>query len=205
MYRELLEEDGEIDTYIEVDTEQYRNKLFFVEHEPRLVGSGKLGQYGSDERLGLKRLAEKGRARVLQMRHELKREDETFTTRTNRRISHAQEYEPDSDRDFVSPDPGKNRFESFSNYGNDDGTSMDAMSEIGPVPDKQSETPAKITGVKASKHTVWCLRPSNNVALRNTSLRMRVGLRYLLAKNKPLTGRRPGKDWENISKQRRIS
>lgn len=86
-YRELLEEDGETDTHIESDIEQYGDRLFSLEHEPRPFGSGKLGRYGNDERgWDWKGLAGKGHARFLQMR----REDEAFT---NWGINHAQEYE----------------------------------------------------------------------------------------------------------------
>lgn len=49
-YCELIEEDGEIDTHIELDIEKYGDKLFSLDHKSRPFGSGKLGRYKNDER-----------------------------------------------------------------------------------------------------------------------------------------------------------
>ena len=198
-YRELIEEDGEIDTHVELDIEEYWDKLFSLEHEPKPFGYGKLGRFGNDERgWDWKGLAEKGRARLQQMRSELKREDEAFA---NWRINHAQEYEWDySDRDSVYPYPGEDRFESPSNYESDDG-----MSDIGLVLHRQPEISATSNGGEASKHTIWLQKTLRQSLITEYFLAEEDRPWYLVAKEKPSTGPLPEAHEVHIRKQCRIS
>lgn len=202
-YRDFIEEDGEIDAHIEIDIEKYGDKLLSLEHEPRPFGSGKLGPYGNDERgWDWKGLAEKGCARLQQMRRELKREDEAFT---NWRINHAQEYESDSDCDSVNPDPGKGRFEGLNNYGSNDGMSMDGMSDIGPVSDMQPRNSVIDNGVEASKHAVCLPKTLKQSLITDYFSAGKDRPWYLVAKEKARRGPRSETHEEHIHKQRRIS
>lgn len=194
-YRKFIEEDGENDTHIELDIEKYGDKLFSLEHEPKPFGSGKLGRFGNDERgWDWKGLAEKGSARLQQMRRELKHEDEAFA---NWRINHAQEYEWDySDRDFAYSDPGEGRFDGPSNYESDDG-----MSDIGLVPDKQPGISTTNNGGEASKHAVWLHKTLRQSLITEYFLAEEDQPWYLAAKEKPRTGPRPEAPEGHIRKQ----
>ena len=203
-YREFIEEDGEIDTHIELDIEKYGDKLFSLEHEPRPFGSGKLGRYGNDERRwDWKGLAEIGRARLQQMLREWKRENEAFATW---RFNHAQGYESDySDRNSVYSDPGEDRFEGLNKYGSDDGMSIDGMSDIGPVPDKQPENSVISNGVGAFKHAVWLPKTLKQSLITEYLSAQENRPWYLVAKDKLRNGSRPETQEKHIRKQRRIS